>query len=70
MPNTTTRVVVVNVDILSHANEMEQLLVLSFMRDIQKNLLSIERAQAEIHAILSKYADGQKVFEETLFSKN
>lgn len=72
MPSTTTKVVVINQNVLSHASEMERLLVMSFMRDIHSNLLSIEKAKTEIYAVLSKYADneGTEVFTELMASNN
>lgn len=72
MPTTTTKVVAINHSVLSQASQMEQLLVLSFMRDIRSNLLSIEKAKDEIRSILSGYAkeQGKEVFEELMFTNN
>lgn len=67
---TNTKVIVLNANVISKASDMEQLLVLSFMRDINKNLLSIQKAKAEIYAILSQYAEGNDVFDETMFTNN
>ena len=72
MPSTTTKVVTINADVLSHATEMERLLVSALMKDIRSNLLSIETAKAEICAVLSKYTseDRKEVFTELMASNN
>ena len=61
---TNTKVIVLNANVISRASDIEQLLVLSFMKDINKNLLSIQKAKAEIYAILYQYAEGNEVFDE------
>jgi hypothetical protein len=67
---TNTRVIVLNTSIVSKASEIEQLVVMSFLKDMNNSMLTIEQAKKEITAILSKYADGNDLFVSTSFSNN
>lgn len=67
---TNTRVIVLNTSIVSKASEIEQLVVMSFLKDMNNSMLTIEQAKKEITAILSKYADGNELFVSTSFSNN
>jgi hypothetical protein len=67
---TNTRVIVLNTSVVSKASEIEQLVVLSFLKDMNNCMLTIEQARKEITAILSPYADGQDLFISTSFSNN
>jgi hypothetical protein len=67
---TNTKVIVLNTSLVSKATDMEQLLVLSFLRDIMRGQITIDQAKAEIYAILYQYAEGNEVFNETMFTNN
>jgi hypothetical protein len=68
---TNTKVIVLNTSLVSKATDIEQLVVLSFLRDIMRSQITIDQARIEVNAILSKYADnGEKVFDETMFTNN
>lgn len=68
---TNSKVIVLNTSLVSKATEIEQLLVLSFLRDIVRSQITIEQARKEVTAILSKYADkDEKIFDETMFTNN
>lgn len=68
---TNTKVLVLNTSLVSKATEIEQLVVLSFLRDIVRSQITIEQARIEVNTILSKYAENdEKVFDETMFTNN